>query len=339
MGANILSLRSSPVNNVLTSGLNFSRVMDQGPYETIRATACTPSLHGNRYMYSLTALNVILAITATLGNALILVALRKDSSLHPPSKLMFRCLTVTDLCVGLLSQPFYVIQLLAITHEQVKLCYTMVSINEITISVFCGVSLFTLTAISVDRLVALRLGLRCTQVWKVITLRRTRGILIVIWILNISIFCLRLFWKYVVISRVISVLIYSALAIAGLSYLKIYVTLRRHRIELQNVAQQGKLSRGGMSPFNIKQYRKTVSTGLCVQLVLVACYLPYGIAAAMTTAKAYSPSRNLAVRLAITLILSNSSLNPILYCWRIRGVRKAVKDIIKQWFSCSSCRK
>ena len=190
-------------------------------------------------MYSLTALNVILAITASLGNALTLVALRKDSLLHPPSKLMFRCLTVTDLCVGLLSQPFYVIQLVSIIHEQLKLCYTMVSINEITSSVFCGVSLFTLTTISVDRLVAflfyqaffrlvtLHLGLRYTQVWQVITLRQTQAILIVMWIPNISIFCLRRFWKYVLISRVISVL-----AIAAFSYLKIYVTLRRHRIEL-----------------------------------------------------------------------------------------------------------
>ena len=228
-------------NKVLTSGLWFSNIRDQGFYETIQATACTSSLHGNHYtcMYSLTALNVILAITASLGNALTLVALRKDSLLHPPSKLMFRCLTVTDLCVGLLSQPFYVIQLVSIIHEQLKLCYTMVSINEITSAVFCGVSLFTLTTISVDRLVAflfyqaffrlvtLHLGLRYTQVWQVITLRRTQAILIVMWILNISIFCLRRFWKYVLISRVISVL-----AIAAFFYLKIYVTLRRHRIEL-----------------------------------------------------------------------------------------------------------
>ena len=310
--------------------------MEERLYETIQATACTSSLHGNHYMYSLTALNVILAITASLGNALILVALRKDSSLHPPSKLMFRCLTVTDLCVGLLSQPFYVIQLMSIIHERVKLCYTMVSINEITISVFCGVSLFTLTAISVDRLVALRLGLSHTRVWEVITLRRTRVILIIIWILNISISCLRRFWKHVFISRVVSGLIYLSLAIAAFSYLKIYVTLRRYRIEPQDVAQQGKLSRRGMSHLNMKLYKKTVSTGLCVQLVLVACYLPYAIVVAIAHANGYLPSYNLAVRITITMVLLNSSLNPILYCWRIRGIRKAVKDTIKQWFARSS---
>ena len=287
-------------------------------------------------MYSLTALNVILAITASLGNAVILVALRKDSSLHPPSKLMFRCLTVTDLCVGIFSHPFYVIQLMSITHEQAKLCYTMVSINEITSSVFCGVSLFTLTAISVDRLVALRLGLRYTQVWQVITLRRTRAMLIVIWILSISILCLKRFWMPVLFSKVISALIYTSLAMAAFSYLKIYVTLRRHRIELLDVAQQGKPNRGGMSPLHIKQYKKTVSAGLWVQLVLVACYLPYAIVVAIAASNGYSPSYNLAVRLTMTLVMLNSSLNPILYCWRIRGVRKAAKGTIKQWFGCSS---
>ena len=285
-------------------------------------------------MYSLTALNVILSITASLGNALILVALRKDSTLHPPSKLMFRCLTVTDLCVGLFSQPCYVIQLMSITHKQENLCYTMVSINSFISQFFCGVSLFTLTAISVDRLAALRLGLRFTQVWQVITLRRTRGIMTIIWILNISVLFLRRFWMPDLISWVISALIYTSLALAALCYFKIYVTLRRHRIQRGDFAQQGNQNRPGMSPLNIKRYRKTVFTGLCLQLVFVACFLPYAIIVAVAHARGYSPSYNFAIRLTITLVLLNSTLNPILYCWSIRGVRKAVTDIIRQWFSC-----
>lgn len=80
-------------------------------------------------------------------------------------------------------------------------------------------------------------------------------------------------------------------------------------------------------PVNIARYRKTVSTALCVQLTMVICYLPYGIVVAMVR---HSPSLNIAVRLAITLVFLNSSLNPILYCWKIRGVKLAVKDIIKQ---------
>ena len=51
----------------------------------------------------LSSLNILLSITATLGNAQILVALR---NVHPPTKLLLRCLAVTDLCVGLIHNPF-----------------------------------------------------------------------------------------------------------------------------------------------------------------------------------------------------------------------------------------
>ena len=102
----------------------------------------------------------------------------------------------------------------------------------------------------------------------------------------------------------------------------IYLALRRHRTEMQN-QEKGE----GIS-LNLARYRKTVSTALWVQSTLVACYLPYGIVNAIS--HPYSPSDNLAVRLTITLLHLNSSLNPILYCWKIKGVRQAVKDTIRQ---------
>ena len=54
------------------------------------------------------ALNIFLSITAFLGNALILTALCKVSSVRPPTKLLFKCLAITDLLVGLITQPFSV---------------------------------------------------------------------------------------------------------------------------------------------------------------------------------------------------------------------------------------
>ena len=54
-------------------------------------------------------INVLLSITAFLGNALILVTLRSESSLHPLSKLLLRSLAITDLCVGLITEPLLVI--------------------------------------------------------------------------------------------------------------------------------------------------------------------------------------------------------------------------------------
>ena len=119
----------------------------------------------------LTSLNIFLSITATLGNALILVALRNVSSVHPPTKLLLRCLAVTNLCVGLITQPLIVGMMLnAVTKINMNILFYLYSVMIASdIMTLSGVSIFTLTALSVDRLFALLLGLRYRQV---VTLRR-----------------------------------------------------------------------------------------------------------------------------------------------------------------------
>ena len=111
------------------------------------------------------ALNIFLSITASLGNAVILVALHKVSSIHPPTKLFFRCLAVTDLCVGLLLHPlFATIQLSRITGVSKNNLFYIDEVSRVTNWILCAVSVLTLTAISVDRLLALLLGLRYRHV-------------------------------------------------------------------------------------------------------------------------------------------------------------------------------
>ena len=66
----------------------------------------TAGLHA--HLIFISVFNSFLSLTAFLGNALILLALHKESSLHPPSKLLLRCLATTDLYVGLMTQPLFV---------------------------------------------------------------------------------------------------------------------------------------------------------------------------------------------------------------------------------------
>ena len=70
---------------------------------------CSPSLVGGfqqQLSICFLAVNILLSITAFAGNSLILVVLHKKSSLHPPSKLLYRCLATTDLLVGLVVQCY-----------------------------------------------------------------------------------------------------------------------------------------------------------------------------------------------------------------------------------------
>jgi len=87
------------------------------------------------------ALNIFLSITASVGNALTIIALRKVSSVHPPTKLLFRCLAVTDLCVGLTSQPlFATIMLNAVTKMNLDILFYVLEVNTALSFVLCGVS-------------------------------------------------------------------------------------------------------------------------------------------------------------------------------------------------------
>jgi len=70
----------------------------------------------------LSVINILLSITAFLGNALILVALRKESSLNPPSKLLLRSLAATDLCVGFIPEPLLAMFELSLVSERRNVC-------------------------------------------------------------------------------------------------------------------------------------------------------------------------------------------------------------------------
>ena len=73
-------------------------------------------------MICLIMVNILLSITTFLGNTLILVALHKESFLHPPSKLLFRCLATTDLCVGIIVQPLVITYWMPMVTQRWNIC-------------------------------------------------------------------------------------------------------------------------------------------------------------------------------------------------------------------------
>ena len=272
------------------------------------------------------ALNTFFSITAILGNILILIALNKVTSICPPTKLLFRCLAVTDLCVGLTTQPLFTVMLLARFNynEHINL------IQAISSHVLCGFSLLTSTAISVDRLLALLLGLRYRYV---VTLRRVRALIISFWFLiAASVGCLFILEIYFFVYAVVMLI---SLLISAISYAKIYFRLRHQLLHVQgHVHQRQQLPPNGVVPtaLNVARYKKTVSFIAWVQLGLFACYSPICIVL-ISSHFEESLDENI-FYFFVCLLFLNSSLNPIFYCWKIREVKQAVKDTIRQLNCC-----
>lgn len=277
----------------------------------------TEIIHQVRF---LSALNFFLSITASIGNALILVALPKASSLHPPSKVLYRCLATTDLCVGIVAQPLFAVQLILRDNEnRLEMCYFALRLCYCSGVILCGVSMTTLTAISVDRLLALLLALRYKQV---VTRTRVRAVVSCFWVLSVFV-STTYFWNdFIALTASCSAPLVCLLT-SALSYAKMYWTLRQHHVQIGDQNQT--------TPLNITRYKRTVSSALFIQLALVACYLPYGIVTAMLTIGGLRSSLFLPWAISYCLLLFNSSLNPILYCWKIRDVRQAVKNAVRQF--------
>ena len=278
----------------------------------------------------LLALNIFLAITASLGNALILNALPKVTSLHSPTKLLFGNLAVTDLCVGLISQPLFVtIRLSTFIKMNTDIQNYLRNIATAIDFILCAVSILTLSAISVDRLLALLLGIRYRTI---VNLRHTRALLSFFWLTGIAAVLLRVFTSFSVAAIVGVIFLIIFIVISVFCYTKIFMTLRQFETQVQNRGQQ---RREGMPP-NIGRYKKTVWSIAWVQLALIACYIPFIICAIVITIKGSSgTTANTIWIFTFTLIYVNSSLNPILYCWRIKDARQEVKATIRR-FCCHS---
>jgi len=87
-----------------------------------------------------------------------------------------------------------------------------------------------------------------------------------------------------------------------------------------------------INQLNIARYKKALSTAIWLQLTLVVCYLPFGVVTALQAKSGLSSSLFHAGIYTATLLFLNSSLSPILYCWKLDEVRQAVKATIRQVF-------
>ena len=242
------------------------------------------------------------------------------SSLYRPTKLFFRCLAVTDLCVGLAVQPLFVtIRLAYFTNMNVNARRSIFNTYNVSAFILCGVSASITTAVSVDRLLALLLGLRYRHV---VTLRRVRVVIICFWLINASVGSICM-WRIDIATKIAFVYSTVSLVISFFCYTKIHLKLRQQQ---QNIVPRGQTNGRGI-PMNIARYKKSVSSILWVQLALVACYIPWSIVALLSV---IGIENDMAWITTETLVFLSLSLKPILYCLKIIEERQAVKATIKQ---------
>lgn len=277
-------------------------------------------------LVALSAANIPLSITTSLGNILILIALRKECSLHPSSRFFFRCLALSDLFVGLVSQPAFVVYLLSLLKRRWNLACFIEAFEHVAGAVLIGLSLCILTAITIDRLLALLLRLRYRTV---VTVARVRKLTVLVLVLATAV-ALTSLWEEKLFFALIFVFVFLSGIISTFCYLKMFVTLRR-QCKIQDELHQ-QTSQEMNSPLKMRRFRKTVTSVLWIHCALILCFFPFTVNKAVSSIFKNS-SYHLHVELwTITLVYCNSFLNPVIYCWRIPKIREVITDTLMNVF-------
>ena len=272
---------------------------------------------------SICAVNAPLSLTAFLGNSAILTAFYKTSTLHSPKNILLACLTASDLAVGLVAQPLFILYHVSRLGDS-QVAFDVISkLFSILPYWLCSVSFATVAAVGVDRLLALELHLRYTEL---VTSSRTGYIVILIWV-----FCGLLSgarqWNDKIFFSLLALLIFICLFGTFFVYLRIYRIVHRHRAQIH--AQE--LSCSGISNIvAVVRLKKSARSTLYVYCLFLLCYVPY--LGAVISFFVKGKRLHVVFNVTVTIIYFNSTLNPVLYCWRIREIRKAVKQTLFRLF-------
>ena len=272
------------------------------------------------------ALNVPLAIATTFANLVVLLAMRRVTSIRQPSKLLLCSLVLTDLGAGSFAQPQFAafLFLRAIYPERVP-CELLRS-YAVTASIFACASLLTLVAISLDRYVALFFYLKYQQI---VTTRRVCAVLAVIW--TYAILVALTFRPYVKLWLVAaSIVVAVDLLVIFVACIKIYRRLRAQQIQPAQAPDQAQQQAG--NTLNMARYRRTASAMLMAYVVFLICYLPYLCTTAFIAASQPTALTDCLADFSYTLVLLNSSLNPFVYCFRLPEIRTEVVNQLHKLF-------
>ena len=264
--------------------------------------------------------NAFSAYTAIMLNILTIHAMRKTSSLPKPLKTLLLSLAVSDLGVGLLAQPLYIAEM--VNHTDLLLT----TFNVVQI-IFTIASFLSVVAISIDRFLAVHLHLRYQEL---VTNDRVSVAVISIWTLSalygpISSF---LSSKKQLVCVIMLVILGFCFIIIGIANCRIYFTVRHHTNQIQ--VQQILVAQNSTME-SIARNRKSAVSTLYVFLVFLVCYLPNYCVAVARTLWIFLPNTawiGLSYY-ALTLMFVNSSLNPVIYCWKMRHIRLSVIDVLR----------
>lgn len=231
-------------------------------------------------------------------------------------------LAVSDFFVGVIIEPCNCVSKFAELKRNVPLLCLSGQVALYSLWILSLMSLITLTAITVDRYLVARLHIRYNSI---ITVKRYVIVYGTIWNIIVTLGTLKIFLRSLNFMAVVGTL-YPTLFVTNVCLIyKIHRVIRRHTAQIQE--QENAVQTNTLRP----KFKKSVSVMLTIIAAFLLCYIPFFVIMVVnhliresTLVKGYS------MDITNTMVMFNSLLNPVIYCWRIEEFRCAAYKLFSK---------
>ena len=263
--------------------------------------------------------NLVFSVVAVLGNLLVIHALWKSSSIPATVKKLFLSLALPQLMWGII-----IAVMLSKTSNGdsnfASFCPVIVTACYFFAFFLCSASFFTIAAIAVDRLLAISLHLRYHEL---VTSKRINMVFIMLWLTSGVTASISILFP--VANKIIATFQVILLLLTTVAYIRIYKVVRYHRIQIQS-----QLQLQNFEVEDLHRQKKSAWNALIVYITFLFYYLPFFVSVLIVLIYGEKMSPLIANYATLLVIFLNSSLNPLVYCWRYREIRNIVRSSLKK---------
>ena len=271
------------------------------------------------WLVFITVISIITCPVTTVLNALIMVAVKTKNQVRTKSNIALACLSSTDAVMGVIGLPLFsswlIVELQGNTfgmHCEL-IGFTRTSLRLLTIA-----SLLHLAIVNVERYIAIKHSLRYEII---VTEARLIGVSAFLWTITLLLTFLpgNNYVQYDIgLTSLCIASIFSCQVV-------LYYETRRHekKIALQQVSVEAREK--------FLREKKALKQTTTVIFFLIICYLPIIISRVFISTFAVLNSVNSVYFVHFTgvfFVISNSLLNPIIHCVRMKQFRLALKELV-----------
>ena len=261
-------------------------------------------------------LNAPLMLISILGNALVLAAIIRTPSIRSTHMIMLCSLALSDLLVGFLAEPLFIAKELT-SHQVLGNLIVVVGYSV------CIISLCTMTTISLDRFLALHYHMTYTTLVTTLRVKNTVGI---IWLTNFFLSGFYFIKKQAYYFMIATMTVICILT-SSFTYICIYRIVRRHQLQI-HAQHQAVGTFNERNSINIIRLKRSAMNTFLFYIFLIICYFPMYIMLTINLSSQAIWTKEW--NFSVTLVFMNSSINPFLFCWRLRELRVIVTKTIRK---------